>query len=249
MNPRVLVAALLALVSCPVIPAQTSVRAQRFAAAYLLAFGTAPAAGSAVTDGASVGSLYAELRTRLRRDPTLARDARTRALGDAFGRSPSAADLAAVPADAVTYAEVLKAGVASLASDSPAYAAVIGRAYRLVLERDPYPEEIAYWAGRPVESFAMLVGCVENWARRNAPGLMATSGAPTIARNSPYLVTIGLLPAIAAEAQDAIGLDSAVGVSAAQRVVVAPTAANIRSVSGMPFVAAGNPARLFPPAG
>jgi hypothetical protein len=50
---------------------------------------------------------------------------------------------------------------------------------------------------------------MEDWARRNQPGLMVTSGTPTISINCDYLATVRLSPKVAAEAREGAGLPPA----------------------------------------
>jgi hypothetical protein len=125
------------------------------------------------------------------------------------------------------------------------YEQVMHRAYRLHLERDAYAVELDYWRARPALSFVLLAGCVENWARRNQPGLMATAGVPSVSVNSHYLAAVRLSSAVAAEARAAAGLpppgDAALA-AALGRHVVAPGAATIASVGGIHFAAAGGSA-------
>ena len=60
--------------------------------------------------------------------------------------------------------------------------------------------EIEYWKRQPALSYALLVGCIEDWARRNRPGLMATTGVASVSVNSAYLATIRLSPGVASPA-------------------------------------------------
>jgi hypothetical protein len=123
---------------------------------------------------------------------------------------------------------------------------VLERVYRLVARRGVYREEIDYWKQHGPLSYAMLVGCVEDWARRNQPGLMITVGTPTISINSNYLVTVRLTPALAEEARAAVGMESLKGhyveadyVGGTGRNIVAPGAEKIVSSGKIHFVAAG----------
>jgi hypothetical protein len=130
------------------------------------------------------------------------------------------------------------------------YQMVVGRAYRLVLRRDAYAVEVDYWKRQPVLSFALLAGCIDDWARRNQPGLTATTGVAAVSLNSAYLATVRLSPAVAREARAAAGLTSrrdAALAAAAGRAVVAPGAGEVASVGGIPFAAAGAASLALPP--
>ena len=139
--------------------------------------------------------------------------------------------------------------LARLAGQPAEYEQVLQRAYRLVLKREPDDVEIAYWKRQPVLSYALLAGCLDNWGRRNQPGLMATTGVATVSINSPYLVAVRLSPAVAAEARMAAGLAPGGGRAAAlalARNIVAPGADEVASDGGIHFAAAGSD-RVTPP--
>lgn len=86
-----------------------------------------------------------------------------------------------------------------LARDADAQARAVDLAYRFVVQRPARAQEIAYWHQHGPLPFIVLVGCVENWARRNQPGLMATSGTPTVSPNSTWLVSVRVSPSLAQE--------------------------------------------------
>jgi hypothetical protein len=141
----------------------------------------------------------------------------------------------------------MKRHVEWLAAHAQDYEATLHRAYRLLLQRDAYDVEIDYWKRQPAVPFALLVGCIDDWARRNQPGLTATTGVAAVSVNSEYLATVRLSPAIAAEAREAAGLgpddEAARGVD---RHVVAAGAAHLVSVGGIHFTAAGVAAQMLP---
>ncbi len=232
--------------------AQPAAQDERVAASFVLALGRTPAAAelSQWTAGApaSIADLLARHRQRLRSDRAAARDAATRASVDALGRPPAQGDPAA-PAGGDAYVDAMKRHLERLAGQPAEYEQVLHRAYRLVLARDPYDVEIAYWKRQPVLSYALLAGCIDNWGRRNQPGLMATTGVATVSINSPYLVAVRLSPAVAAEARMAAGLAPGGGRAAAlarARNIVAPGAAEVASDGGIHFAAAGSD-RVTPP--
>jgi hypothetical protein len=226
------------------VAAESGIAVERREASFVLVLGREPlAAERAVGAGLEELSLV-DLVARLR-EPLLVGGARremlTRAWRDAFGRAPLPAEVEAAAGD-VTYAAELQRLIGLLAERPDEYRQVLGRAYRTVLGRAPFEEELAYWAGYPKMSYVLLVGCIENWARRNAPGLMATTGTPAISVTSEQLSTLRLSPAVAAEARALVGLPP-VGERALAPArgctVVAPGAGEVVSVGGVYFIAFG----------
>lgn len=224
---------------------QSAQLAERIAASFVLALGRAPDAAEALdwakADPRPVADLIGRHREALRRDATAGRAVAVKAGQDAFGRAPSEEELLRL-SDGEIYAEIVQRHIQALAGSRAEYERVVHRAYRLHLNRDAYGVELDYWRARPPLSFVLLAGCVENWARRNQPGLMATAGVPSISVNSSYLVTVRLSPPVAAEARAAAGparpgapaLAAALG-----RHIVAPGAGSVASVGGIHFAAAG----------
>lgn len=260
MKPRLLALLLCAVFALPA-PATRAAsgeddqREQRIAAAFLLALGRAPTAGemteASAQPPAPLTELLAARRAQLQHDAALKRATILRAAADASGRAPTdeeiAQHLAASPAG--IYTELMQHHLQRLATQPAEYEQVVQRAYRFVVGRDAYREEVSYWQQRAPLSYALLVGCVENWARRNQPGLMVTAGNPTVSINSAFLTTVWLSPAIAAEARAAAGLDSAtdpVAARAAGHNLVAVGAEELISSGHIYFVAAG--AANLPPA-
>jgi hypothetical protein len=89
----------------------------------------------------------------------------------------------------------------------------------------------------------MIAACVHDWARRNQPGLTVTAGPASVNVNSPYLTTVRLSPALAAETRAAAGFSRPRGASAARGWhVIAPGADEVASVGGIHFAAAGTDA-------
>ena len=85
-------------------------------------------------------------------------------------------------------------------------------------------------------------GAMENWGQRNHPGLMVTSGTPSVTVNSRFLATLRLSRAVANEARAVIGLPVWSDVARLQNPdnhVVAVGAAGVASVGGIHFLAVG----------
>lgn len=220
---------------------------ERIAASFVLALGRIPSPKEmedAVNAPPKVAELLARHREHLRRNGDARAAVAAKAMLDAFG--PGATVPTGASADhAAIYTERLAGHVEWLAAHPAEYDATIHRAYRLVLERNAYDVELDYWRRQPALPFALLAACIDDWARRNQPGLTATTGVAAVSVNSPYLETVRLSPAVAAEARAAAGLppadDRALGATP-DRHVVAAKAARLVSVGGIHFVAAGGAA-------
>jgi hypothetical protein len=233
------------LSAAAVVYAQPAQSEERIAASFVLALGRTPTAAEAeqwAKEGPrTVADLFSRHREALRHDAAAGREVAVKAAQDAFGRAPSDDELRRL-SDGETYSEVMQRHIQRLGGNPVEYEQVMHRAYRLHLQRDAYAVELDYWRARPTLSFVLLAGCVENWARRNQPGLMATAGVPSVSVNSPYLAAVRLSSAVAAEARAAAGLpppgDAALA-AALGRHVVAPGAGTVASVGGIYFAAAG----------
>lgn len=246
LTTRRLALACLALLAVTV-PTAAAPGQERVAASFVLALGRTPTPQEvdqwSAQDRLPLTDLLARHRHQLASDAARRRAVIVKAAEDALGAPPDERDVRAAAGTAI-YSELMQRHLAWLAEHPADYERVVHRAYRLVLQRDAYSVEIDYWKRRPAISFALLTGCVEDWARRNRPGLMATTGVPTVSVNSDYLVTVKLSPSVAAEARAAAGVGPSAddaGASAALRRVVAPGAAQITSVGGIHFAAAGAP--------
>lgn len=219
---------------------------ERIDASFLLAQGRLPTAEErqawAGPTEPAFGELLTRQRERLRNDAAAQRAVAVRAACDAFGTEAPPSELVAVPAVGSAYVDLLQSHLQWLAAHPDAYRQVVDRAYRLAVGREAFPMEQDYWRERATLSFAMLVGCVDSWARRNAPGLMATTGTPSISINCGYLTTRRLSPAVAAEVRAASGLapsgDAALAL-ARDRDLIAPGAGEIASIGGIHLVAVG----------
>lgn len=235
---------LLALATGFAQPASPATQAERVGAAFVLAQGRAPSAAElqqwTQSGATTVSDLLARHRQQLQNDDDAARTVATRAAADAFGQIKADAPAAA----GALYVEQLQQHVQQLSANPAEYAQVIHRAYQRALRRDPYDLELGYWRAKPVLSYALLVGCIENWGLRNAPGLMATTGAPTISVNSNFLTAVRLSPAVAIEARTAAGLGAASDAdlfAASGRTLVAPAAADVISVGHIHAAVCGGP--------
>jgi hypothetical protein len=223
--------------------AQAAEPPERIAASFVLALGRGPTADEIVRwtqpQSLSLANLLARQREQLQADPTMQRAVIVKAWQDAFGRTPGEDETKA--ASGGTYTEQMQRHLRRLTAHPEEYEQVLQRAYRFLLQRDAYTLEVDYWKQQGSFSYALLVGCVEDWARRNQPGLMVTTGIPTVSVNSRYMVTVRLSPAVAAEARAAVGLVAAdpVFAIAAGRNLLAAGAAGITSNGGIHFVAAG----------
>ena len=248
MLPKTRLALLVAALALPCVAAlaQTAVREERIAASFVLARGRTPTAVEidqwVKLEPLPFAALIDRHRQQLQGDAAAAREVVLKAGQDAFGRAPSEDQIKGLSTGVATYTDLVVHHLRWLAEHPVEYEQVVHHAYRLVLQREAYSIEIDYWKRQPTLSFALLAGCIEDWARRNRPGLTATSGVPSVSVNSEYLDTVRLSPAVAAEARVAAGLvptgDTALAY-ATGRNLVAPGADQVASVGGIYFAAAG----------
>jgi hypothetical protein len=236
--------------------AQSDVRTERIAASYLLGLGRAPSAdeltASSVPTDSSIVNLLERRRQEIQSDTATKRAAIAKACEDAFGREPSESEIHAWSEGKHTYSELVALHLKWLAEHPTEYEQVINHAYQFLIHRDVYSLELKYWKSHDTLPFALLLACLESWARRNQPGLMVTSGTAEVSINSGYLTTAMISPAIAAEARAATGLppmDDAANPAAFGRNVVAPGASGLVSSGHICFVAAGSPSLLPPRSG
>lgn len=194
------------------LPVATFASAEETQAAYILALGrnaTAPEQAQAGGLPATLDHLQNQLKTTANQRQTVAARAARFVYGDASvaPNQPAARD--------ALFATQVGTHLAELAENEAAYLAVLQRVYPYVVGRDIYTEEIEYWAGHPTLPYALLVGCVEDWARRNQPGLMNTAGTPTVSVNCELLETQRLSPELANQVAAVMGLPAATTVLAA----------------------------------
>ena len=203
----------------------SAVQQERVAASFLLALGRTPTATEAAQWSgveASVADLIAKHRQLLTADAAVKRAVVAKAFADSFGRAATAEEITAEAAVAnATYTELMQRHVQWLAANPEAYPKILNRVYQLVIRRDVYPEEIDYWKKKDTQSFAVLVGCVDNWGRRNQPGLMVTAGPAAVSINCVFLSTVRLSPAVAAEARVAAGLAAVTDATAGTNLLAA----------------------------
>jgi hypothetical protein len=250
---RLLYLCLVAILAAPnaIAYGQPAAQEERVAASFVLALGRVPSAseleGWTKQGPLSLADLIARHRDQLRADAAGARAVAARAGYDAFGRAPAEEELAGLAGGGI-YADLMKRHIQWLAVHPADYEQVLNRAYRLLLRRDTYSIEVEYWRRQPALPFALVAACIEDWARRNQPGLMATTGAAAVSINSACLSTVRLSPGVAAEARMAAGLGrpaDAARAAAIGATVIAPGAEEVASVGGIFFAAAGS-ARLRP---
>lgn len=190
----------------------------------------------------SLAALVEGHRSRLGLDSVGQRAVIDRAWRDAYGLAPDEGALAELPPGGATYADLLRKHLTSLAAHPDDFRQVIERAYQQVIRRPAYPEEHDYWKLRGTLPYVVLVGAIENWAQRNQPGLMVTTGTPSISVNSRFLTTLRLSLPIANEARTLLGLPVWTDVGRQHSPgnhVVAVGAADIASVGGVHFLLAG----------
>ncbi|PTX97921.1 hypothetical protein [Opitutus sp. ER46] len=210
------------------------------AAVFMLVHGRIPTDTERATLAGKPADLWRTLGNALATAPESAR--RTvveRAYADVLGRAPSPTDLQRWQGQGKTYFAISSELACELEQPTAEYRAVMERAYRRVLDRAVYPGEIEYWSRRPVVTFALMTGCIDDWARRNQPGLMETAGTASVSVNSAWLTTLRLSPADADQLRATLGLPAAPRSRAAGRNVIAAAGENVVSVGGVHFVAAG----------
>ncbi len=216
--------------------AKPSAQVERVAAAFMLGQGRAPLeqelADWTAKGELTLGELLEGVAAELGADGASQKQVALRAFEDSFGEEPM--NFAGVGTG--SYLEQMKANVAGLAADGEAYMRVIERAYWFVLKREPYVEEVEYWKSKDTLPYVLLVGALEDWARRNQPGLMVTGGVATVSVNCEFLTTLRLSPEVAAEARALLGLGPDDG---AGHRVLAVGAGGLVSSGGVHFLVAG----------
>lgn len=210
----------------PCLPAAES--SPEIEAALAVGLGT-PAAAVTFESGASFEQAIATVQEYVADSPAEQAAVAQRAAVFVYG-VPGGIGAENEPSD--LFAEQVAAQLATLTGDSEAYEQVLQRAYRHVVGRDVYAEEIAYWGNYPTLPYALLVGCIEDWARRNQPGLMNTAGTPTVSVNCDLLATTRLSPALAKRVATWLDLPDATP-------VLAPGGAELASSGGIRFLVTG----------
>lgn len=220
------------------------VQEERITAAYLLALGRAPSAnevGAIAQNGpSSIGEAVEGIQRRIEKEPALQQAISLKAFHDAYGREPAAKEL--LPDG--DYTSLMNRYIERLAIAPGEYQHVLERAYRLVVKRGLYDEEVGYWKTYGTLPFALIVACLDEWARRNQPGLMVTTGTAAVSANCHYLATVRLSPTVAEEARAALKFPVAPTSDyyhASNRTVLTPGGERIVSNGRVHFVAAGAP--------
>lgn len=233
--------------------AQDTDQADRTVAASMLALGRpsmlADSAPSSPANQPKLIDAVNLLRQQLKQDAALRQSVATSAWIDSLGRQPSETEIAEWSKDASTYTEQVQRHIARLGAQPDEYRLVIDRAYQLVIRRPAYAEEYEYWRTYDALPYALLVGAIENWSQRNAPGLTVTSGTASVSVNSRFLATQRLSRTVANEAREILGLPIWTDVARLQnpdRHVVAAGGGGLASVGGVHFIAAGG-GSLFEP--
>lgn len=244
MKHRFLLGLSLALLATVVPSSAQSTAQEVISASTMIAFGR-PALAGELADPLYANKTLAELlkahQEDLKNDPALQRLVDNQAEVDAKGWrvEMKGGDLRE---RGVLYVERLKQNLETLGKSPDWYRDSINRAYQLVIRRDAYPEEFAYWKNYGTLPYVVLVGAIENWAFRNQPGLMVTTGTPSIAINSRFLRTQRVPLGLANEAREVLDLPVWTDVARQHspgRNIVAVGAKDVESVGGVHFLLAG----------
>jgi len=220
----------------PCFGALSSEDALRYKAAHLLVFGNLPEKLPDTLPQGGIDNAIEICRSTLENaSPSEQSAIRDRAWMDTMGTITDPNN----NIEALTYQEHVTVLTNRLVQNPSEYEQVIRRAYPYVIYREAYDEEIAYWKQFPVMGYATLVGCLEDWARRNQPGLMVTGGTPTLSVNCEFLTTLRLNPAIANEVRVFIGLPLAD--SQRPNNVIAIGGESVTSSGGVHFLLVGSP--------
>ena len=237
-----------ALSSVVTVYAGGTIAEQRVAASFALAVGRKPTAQETAAwlsrgQDSTVAQLVSVHKAQLQQDPELQRTIAIKAFTDAMGQQQWR-DVALDAASGRTYAELMEGYRARLAERPEEYRDVLERAYRRVVRRSVYDEEVAYWRNFGALPYVLLVGCIDDWARRNQPGLMVTTGTPTVSINSVYLSSVRLSPQVAEEGRAVVALPIAASDDfsyASGRTVIAAGAGKIVAGGRIHFAVVGAP--------
>jgi hypothetical protein len=241
----IIIGVLVATFLAPAFAVQDKVaQEERITAAYLLALGRAPSASEidviAKDSPSSVAAAIESIQHRIEKEPALQQAISLKAFRDTYGREPSDGELLR----GGDYTSLMNRYIEKLAISPEEYKHVLERAYRLVVKRGLYDEEIGYWKPYGTLPFALVVACLDEWARRNQPGLMVTTGTAAVSANCHYLTTVRLSPSVAEEARAALKFPLAPTSDyyyASNRTVITPGGEQIVSNGRVHFVAAGAP--------
>jgi len=225
------------------------IRRERIQSSYMLALGRAPSESEITywqgrADAKTISDFVANHKTYIGQDAGTRRAVIIKAYNDALGRNPTAAEIDYWSKYNQTYVELMKAHVQWLAGNPAEYEKVISRSYQFELGRQPAAAEIAYWKTQGVLSYLILVGCHEDWKRRNNNNGSApkTSGASTIASGSSLVIQVPISATVAQEAHVLSGLLSTNGgnvIAAGGGNVIAAGGGNVIAAGGGNVIAAG----------
>lgn len=222
---------------------------ERIQTSYMLAFGRAPQEGEITywqsrNDANTIEQMVKLHKDYFKTNRSANNEVISKAYLDALGRTPSQGELDYWAQGSNSYVELMKNHIGWLSGNPAEYEKVIKRSYQLVLNRQPDAGEISYWKGQGVFSYALLVGCHEDWKRRNNnnTGAKKTSGSSQIPASPTYVTLIPVSAQIATEARSFAGLVAAGGgnlVAAGGGNLVAAGGGNLVAAGGGNLVAAG----------
>ncbi len=226
--------------------AQTQVQRERIQSSYLLAFGRAATDAEvgywSKQNAQTIADLIAGHRRYLKQDLGTHRTTIRRSYIDALGREPNDGEYRHWLAGDDTYTQLMKNHMSWLRGNPAEYDGVIRRSYNLVLKRAPTGAEIAYWKGQGTLSYAMLAAAHDSWKKQNPSGGAKVSGRSSVSASTPFLTTVTISPAVAAEAVKAAGLvgnDGASLIGNDGGSLVAAGGGNLVAAGGGNLVAAG----------
>lgn len=222
---------------------------ERIQTSYMFTFGRAPQEGEITywqgrNDATSIAQMVNFHKDYIKTNRSANNEVITKAYLDALGRKPEQGELDYWAKGNNSYVELMKNHISWLSGNPAEYEKVIRRSYQLVLNRTPDGTEINHWKSQGVFSYALLVGCHEDWKRRNNNNTSAkkTSGASQIPSGSAFVALVPVSNTIATEARSFAGLVAAGGgnlVAAGGGNLVAAGGGNLVAAGGGNLVAAG----------
>lgn len=214
---------------------------ERIQASYMLAFGRAPQESEITywqgrNDANTIEQMVNLHKDYFKSNRAANNEVIAKAYLDALGRNPIQSELDYWAKGSNSYVELMKNHISWLSGNPAEYEKVIKRSYSFVLGRQPDAGEISYWRGQGVFSYVLLVGCHEDWKRRNNnnSGAKKTSGASQIPASPTYVALVPVSAQVATEARSFAGL-----VAAGAGNLVAAGGGNLVAAGGGNLVAAG----------
>lgn len=199
--------------------AVAQIQRERVQASYVLAFGRAASEDEIKywvgQNPKSVSELVSRHKQYLKQEAGTQTNTIKRSYVDALGRNPKDAEIKHWAAGNDSYTELMQKHIDWLGGNPAEQEAVIKRSYQLVFGRQPKPAELKYWQGQGVLSYAVLVGCHEDFKRANSATTEKVSGSATLSPNSKYLTTVTVSTSIASEAKALLRSASNYGIVAA----------------------------------